>query len=189
MVRAIRAAYSESQLRFDRSVGFDSQTFGQMVFKSSWFYLGQEFRTDPGVRISRDLNSFELIIGTVVIHPFKLGHREEDIYERTPSNEAVLALMARANIDQITLFEKLEPERLILAHAGNPIDGLQAVYITAPVLRADATYGWAFAQRLDASPVGIDDLPEAVEIPLPSLHAVDSSRRVSDSAGEQRGES
>jgi hypothetical protein len=185
ITRALEAAYDQCRTRFDRNVGFDNQTFGQMVFKSCWFHLDQYLAGDSGVRVLRDYNSFELEVEGTVLHPYKLGQRDGEIYDRYPSNEEAFAFMAAENIEQITLFPSKSPRRLVLAHAGNPIDGLRAVYIAAPVMDGDGDFGWAWVVRIDelGGESGVDR-PEPVDIPPPQLGTVEPTpeRRRADSS-------
>src|SRR5438128_653631 len=126
-VEALAITYAECQSRFDRSIGFDSQTFGQMVYKSSWFRLDQVAANDGRIGVVRDGNGFELDIEGVRLHPFKVGHQANDIYDRLPSNEVVFELMASQNVYQLSLLPEIQPQMLVLAHVGNPDDGLCAV--------------------------------------------------------------
>jgi hypothetical protein len=178
---ALEATYLECQRRFDRSVGFDGQTFGQMVYKSSWFHLEQTLHGMAGVRTLRDSNSFEIAIGRVLLHPYKVGHQEGDIETRRPSNEAVLEFMARTNQEQLELIPSLAPTRLILAHAGNPIDALRAVYIAAPIPSGSGDVEWAYSARIDEiSARDIDAEPVPVPIELPRLTVIRESPQTAE---------
>jgi hypothetical protein len=158
-------------------VGFDSQTFGQMVYKSSWHHLERGCAGDSGVRVYRDGNGFELDIEGVRLHPFKLGHREGEIHERMPSNETVLDFMASQNIEQVRLFPSEPVTWLVLAHAGNWIDGLRAVYIGAPIRTGAGEYEWASVVRIDdLSDRAAEDVPAAVEIALPEIKTLPAER-------------
>lgn len=169
-VEALAITYAECQARFDRSIGFDSQTFGQMVYKSSWFHLDQVAAADDGIAVVRDASGFELDIEGVRLHPFKVGHRTNDIYDRLPSNELAFEVMANQNLYQLSLLPEIEPRMLVLAHVGNPDDGLCAVYVAAPIIRAEGVKDWAFVVRIDhfgdAADAGI---PQPVDIEPPEL--------------------
>ena len=169
-VEALAITYAECQARFDRAVGFDNQTFGQMVYKSSWFHLDQVAVVDAGIAVIRDSNSFELDIEGVRLHPFKVGHRTNDIYDRLPSNELVFELMANQNLHQLSLLPELQPQMLVLAHLGNPDDGLCAVYVAAPIIRAGGVKDWAFVVRVDHFGDAADAAgPPPVDIEPPEL--------------------
>jgi hypothetical protein len=173
MMRALAATYDQCLGRFDRNVGFDGQTFGQMVFKSSWFHLEQYLAGDAGVRVIRDFSTFELDVEGVVLHPYKIGHQDGDIYDRFPSNEEAFALMAARNIEQLTLLPSKPPSRLVLAHAGNPIDGLRAVYVAAPTMGRDRSFGWAWVIRIDDLAGQGEAPPSPADIPAPELGSVE----------------
>ena len=177
LVRLLETTYLECRVRFDRAVGFDSQTFGQMVYKSSWHHLENGTAADPGVRVYRDGNGFELDVEGIRLHPFKIGHREGEIHERMPSNEAILDFMANQNIEQVRLFPSEPVTWLVLAHAGNWIDGLRAVYIAAPIRTSTGEYEWASVVRVDElSEHGAEDVPPAVEIALPEIKTLPAER-------------
>ena len=169
-VEALAITYAECQARFDRSIGFDSQTFGQMIYKSSWFHLDQVAGIDGRIGVVRDGNGFELDIDGVRLHPFKVGHRANDIFDRLPSNELVFELMASQNVYQLSLLPDLQPQMLVLAHVGNPEDGLCAVYVAAPIIRDGGVKDWAFVVRIDhfgdAADAGV---PQPVNIDPPEL--------------------
>lgn len=173
MVEALRRTYAECCLRFDRAVGFDNQTFGQMAYKSSWFHLEQFFKSDAGVHVVRADGSFELDIEGVRVHPFKVGHMDGDIYDRFPSNEEVFAFMAEQNIVQMGLLPEAPASWFVLAHAGNPIDGLKAVYLAAP----GGPQSWASVVRIDEPVVGRETLPEPVTVELPELQVIPDDYR------------
>lgn len=177
LVRLLETTYDECRAHFDPAVGFDSQTFGQMVYKSSWHHLGRGTAADRGVRVYRDGNGFELDVEGIRLHPFKIGHREGEIHERMPSNEAILDFMASHNIEQVRLFPSEPVTWLVLAHAGNWIDGLRAVYIAAPIRTSAGEYEWASVVRIDdLSERSTEDLPQAVEIALPEIKTLPAER-------------
>jgi hypothetical protein len=177
LVELLQKTYDECRVRFDRAVGFDSQTFGQMVYKSSWYHLERGLAEDSGIRAYRAGNGFELDVEGIRLHPFKIGHREGEIHERMPSNEAVLDFMASQNIEQVRLFPREPVTWLVLAHAGNWIDGLRAVYIAAPVRTGSGDYEWASVVRIDdLSDRGAEDVPQAVEIVLPEIKTLPAER-------------
>jgi hypothetical protein len=90
--------------------------------------------------------------------------------ERFPSNEATFELMADQNVRQLELFPDETAQALVLAHAGNPDDGLCAVYIAAAILRAVGIPDWAFVVRIDHLDSGREgSLPAPVDIDSPEL--------------------
>jgi hypothetical protein len=183
-VEALSITYAECQARFDRSIGFDSQTFGQMVYKSSWFHLDQVAAADDGIAVIRDANGFELDLEGVRLHPFKVGHRANDIYDRLPSNELVFELMANQNLYQLSLLPEIQPQMLVLAHVGNPDDGLCAVYVAAPIIRAGGVKDWAFVVRIDHFGDAADAaVPQPVDINPPELKILPDKAGDEESSG------
>jgi len=168
MVLAIRRAYAECMQRFDRSVGFTNQTFGQMVFRSAWYFLGVSLQAKHNVRSLRPDGGFEIHVGPISLAPYKVPLDEGGVAPGLPRNEARLAAMAE-NAAQPQLFEGLRQTKFILAHVGDPLLGLRAVYVGAPIRgTSEDTYEWAWIVRIDRSQPAVD-LPEPVEIPVPEV--------------------
>lgn len=167
---ALERAYEQTIQRWDPLVGYDNQTFGQMVFKSGWHYLEQFLKGESGVVVRRPQNSFEIQIGSLLLHPYKVPHPDGELHPDLPSNEAVLKFMAESNATQAELFPGAEPKKYILAHVGGAFTGLRAVYVGVPIPGAsEESYEWASVCRIDDLVESRGDRPEAVEIDLPEV--------------------
>jgi hypothetical protein len=163
---AVRRAYTECIARFDPGVGFTNQTFGQMVFRSAWYFLEKALGGREDVRIAHPDGGFEVHLGPISLAPYKVPLEGGGAVPGLPRNEARLAGIA-ASGSQARLFEGLRQTKFVLAHVGDPLLGLRAIYVGAPIRgSSEENYEWAWLRRIDtAAPA--TPLPEPVEIPEP----------------------
>jgi hypothetical protein len=165
LVAAVRQAYHANVALWSSAIGHDSQTYGQMLYKSIWHFLEQELFGMPGVTCHRTPMSFEVHIGPVVIKSYKLGRSEEDdLDQRFPSNPFATQVMALENLEQLQLFDQEPmPTHFVLGHQGNPVTGAQTVYLLAPLVNGTG-YEWALRVRIDQPPA---QQPPAPPLPAP----------------------
>ena len=168
---ALLAAYSEAAEVCDPERGYNDLLHGLIVYHLTGFRLQRGFEDDPGVNYEFSGAGPELSIDGLRLRWNKVGRSaSEQIAASFPRPSLAGALMAEAN-QQLGLwadeFDATEPVNWILAHIGNPRDGLIRAYLAAP-LRSDgrAITGWAsWVAIYDAAQPQID-LPEA---PAPGL--------------------
>lgn len=136
---AIKKAYDDNMGEWFRPhVGNNNSTFGTSVHHSSVYNLTNMFRDAlSDVIIQRPSNSLQIQLAATAMYVSKAGHRRDDKPDQFDfSNSEVRRRIAHAN-------ERLEMERLfevsaqrtivdphgiehylMLAHCGNPFDGL-----------------------------------------------------------------
>ena len=166
---AIRRAYAECIVRYDPAIGFTHQTFGQMVFRSAWFFLEAAFGSHEGARIAHPDGGFEIHLGAISLAPYKVP-LEGGSVPGMPRNEARLAAVADSAM-QARLFDGLRQTKFILAHVGDPLLGLRAVYVGAPIRGTnEENYEWAWIRRIDVAEAAMP-LPQAVDIAVPAVIA------------------
>lgn len=185
-VSALRRAYSSNTERFDESVGDDPLTFGVQVWRNSWFQLEIELSQIRGVNTSRPKGSLAISVGRAILHPYKVGSTENVNLDHVTLSGTITKERIAASNSQLTLFEEgeesesgdIRPINLVLAHSGNPFDGLCAVWTGAPTLN-DEGPAWAWIEpifriapeeirRTAEPPIEMDFLPYA-EMPLSEI--------------------
>lgn len=140
-------AYDLARDHYDPDIGVDGQIFAFAVYKIASHLFQERVDVDlPGAAVVWNGRGRELVCGGRHIRWNKVGSSERDrIDESFPSRSRSAALMADANMEQLTLgLRDGEPANWILAHVGNPVDGLRALYLAAPIeVRGGQVAGWA----------------------------------------------
>lgn len=164
---AVRRAYDANIGLWSAAIGHDSQTYGQMLYKTVWQFLEEELAGLPGVTCVRTSMSFEVLVGPTLVKSYKLGASEhDDLDERFPSNPLATQRMALENLEQLQLFpQSAVPTHFVLGHQGNPITGMQAVYLLAPLLNGQ-DFEWALTVRIDQQG-GASQQPQPPSGPAP----------------------
>jgi hypothetical protein len=152
IVTALQHTYAMNAERHDPSLGDDGLTFGVGVWRNSWHGLEEAVEPLPDVSSERPDGSLVLVIGATRIHSYKVGNTEElDIATVRFSGTATKSRIVRSNAEQLQLFDSATtlapPANLVLAHAGNPFDGLCAVYVGVPT-EGDSGPSWHWVEEL-----------------------------------------
>ena len=152
-VAALRRVYILNAERHEEAIGDDRLTFGVQVWRNSWFALEEELTDLDLVRTSRPNGSLAIHIGRAILHPYKVGATEELNIE-TVRIAGTLTKDRIAASNQMTLFEEespsgsaSEPAHLVLAHSGNPFDGLCGIWVGAPTLTDDGP-AWLWVEQI-----------------------------------------
>lgn len=140
-------AYELARDHYDPDIGVDGQIFAFAVYKIASHLFQERVEVDlPGAAVVWNGRGRELVRGGRHVRWNKVGSSEHDrIQDSFPSRSRSATLMADANLEQLTLgLHDGEPVNWILAHVGNPVDGLRALYLAAPIeVRAGQVAGWA----------------------------------------------
>ncbi len=140
-------AYDLARDHYDPDIGVDGQIFAFAVYKIAGHLFQQRVDVElPGAAVVWNGRGRELTRSGWHVRWNKVGSSERDHIDHSfPSRSHSAALMADANMEQLTLgLRDGQPKNWILAHVGNPVDGLRALYLAAPIeVRAGQVAGWA----------------------------------------------
>jgi hypothetical protein len=174
LIKSLERAYDVAAEAHGRDPGFDALTFGVMVWRLSWYHAEQGLAA-AGFTVDRPNNSLRAAVGTFDVHLYRAGDTaQHDIdtdfgfLSGTPTKEAISTNNAR----QLALFEgdpSLAPRvtcsQLVLAHTGNPSDGLCAAWLGAPLVNGDSVQ-WAWVTEIFSNaPPELDFLPPPPPVP------------------------
>jgi hypothetical protein len=164
VTEAISEAYRVNAERYQESVGDDSLTFGNNIWRNSYYFIREAVRDFPGVQISQPKNSLVVRWRGVEFHTCKAGFRETDDVRSVSFDGSRLRSEASSANDDARLFDPDEYPGvytpmldsssgvypvLVFAHCGNPRDGLCSVDIGAPSMeqQRDGSY-WHWLHRV-----------------------------------------
>jgi hypothetical protein len=157
---ALDDAYTENCGRFSDELGDNNLTFAVAVVHNLRHMLGEALEFEPGIKVTRPRNSFQVEIDArVAIHFYKGRSTAGDVGEiRFDESRTKLELVS-ANAEQLALvFEeedevhlRWEARNLVVVHVGNPRDGLTGTWIGAPVLSPTNGFRWLWLERLDGT--------------------------------------
>ncbi len=170
-MNAVQRAYVHVQEGHDESVGFNAQTFGHNVYHLGRFELEKLCKVSEGqlARVEDVGALFRVQNGPYRLGFYKVGHSaSEDIWQALPTSEHG---GLRGDEWQQLPLEGIEPQGItriedvryaVVAHLGNPEDGLCAVYLCLPLgIENGRITGWGYAE-----PIFLRDT-SAVQPPAP----------------------
>lgn len=153
LVEAHRTAYDRAVLHFSPEDGADAQLFGFTNYKYIKHRLEQlpKKRPELGIELRSASQCFRLGVGPFTLASYPCGSSsDQDIHESFPNNEH--GAPALVDLNQLCLeldFDIAVPRALVLAHLGNPSNGLEALYLTVPGSKEDGRIsGWSWAREL-----------------------------------------
>ena len=161
LVEALDQAYETVSETHNPEAGFNARTFGFTVYEVGVHELTALAEANPDeLSVSWTNQAFRLVAGPYEIAVHRVGSSaDDDIRSSFPNNDGAVSSMVFADY-----LPGLEPDltgarKVVLAHMGNPDDGLCAVYVCIPV-RHDAAghiteWGFTFEilRRTDECPV------------------------------------
>lgn len=194
LVRVVRGGYAAAGRHHVEDDGCNGFTYGTILYHFLRHRLIQLAETEGQVEIApcdHELE-FRLQIGPFRIACHRVGTSADDPIEASfPSSHGAAGKLAIENAIQLSLglpIEDAVPENLVLAHMGNPGDGLQALYLAAPIASHDGgrISSWGFTRRLwivdeETRRPPVADLPKPATIPEPVVRLRD--RRSESEAG------
>jgi hypothetical protein len=139
IIRAIRSAYDEADEIYAPDRGRGDHLHGLAVYHVASFNLRAEFDGFPGVRFLSQGKGPEMAVGPYRLRWNKVGRGGDgaSIRGSFPRGSRAAAFMAQEN--QLRLFDEASfehdgfPTNWIIAHLGNPLDHLVAIYIASPI--------------------------------------------------------
>lgn len=178
----IRDAYTENVGRFSEDLGDNALTFAVCVVHNLRHMLEEALEHEPGIRITRPRNSFQVEIDARrLVHFYKGRRGAGDIGEiRFDQSRTKLELVS-ANAEQLAIvfdedeaaLEQCEVRHLVVVHVGNPSDGFVDAWIGAPVLSPVNGFRWLWLERLDG--IGEAAVPSLAPPAPPPVWLDDSS--------------
>jgi hypothetical protein len=142
LLRLAQRAYEANAECYDPLIGHDGMTFGLMVHKSFRHFIIQMAEGDvkPWLQVIQRGPQFLFRLFGFTASTYRVGITlEADIAQLFPRNRSGAWILAAANMIQLALpFDgSVEPDdsncsSLILAHTGNPRDGLCNLFLGVP---------------------------------------------------------
>jgi len=142
LVRQVQKAYAIVHEKHDESLGFDAHTFGYNVYRVGMYQLEQYCERSEGkIERAQELKSlFRFRGGSFTFGCYKVGHSAEtNIWESFPTSENGAVTINDEGFPFLIGLEDSMVDRVddlryvVVAHTGNPTDGLCAVYLCIPI--------------------------------------------------------
>jgi hypothetical protein len=132
--RVMRRSYDLARDYYDPEIGVDGQIFAFTVYKIAARQFELELSAFAGAEIVWNRRGREIRRGSKQLRWHKVGVSGSDsIATSFPSHSRSAGVMAELNMEQLDLgLTEEDPSNWIIAHAGNPADGLCALYLAAP---------------------------------------------------------
>jgi hypothetical protein len=149
IIRAIQRAYDEADETYAPDRGRGDHLHGLTVYHVASFNLRREFEDFPGVTFRSRGKGPEMSVGPYTLRWNKVGRGGdgESIRGSFPRGSRAAAFMAEQN--QMRMFDDASfdqdgfPTNWIIAHLGNPLDHLVAIYFASPIETNGRTVtGW-----------------------------------------------
>lgn len=171
------------------NVGYNSQTFGHCVYHVGCYQLGEVCKLSPGqlTRMEELGNLARFQSGDYTLGFYKVGKSaHENIWECFPTSEngandghPILPGLEDELLDQVDALRYV-----VVAHLGNPEDGLCALYLCIPIEKSGGKIRrWGYAE-----PIYIADGTMAVSVEAPDAPLTPEAPRISVPAEEPEGD-
>lgn len=153
-VGALGVAYDATAERHDPHEGSNNETFGVTVYHFKVKRLTEAFRDGSlGVTCRKVNNAFRMFVGPYIVGCYRVGESEQDdISSSFPGNEGAAAELVESQLWLCGVPKTQGVERakkLVIAHLGNPDEGLRAIYLCVPGrMRGDRICEWAYTSLL-----------------------------------------
>ncbi len=142
IVKAVKYTYDIVQEGHRPDLGFDAHTYGYSVYRVGTYQLGEYCKRSKGklARVQELKSLFRCKAADYMLGFYKVGSSgDANIWESFPTSEngavsvntegqLILGGLEDAMADQVD-----ELRYVIVAHLGNPSDGLCAVYLCIPI--------------------------------------------------------
>lgn len=170
IVKLLRIAYDTEVEKYDESLGYNPTTFGFCVYHLAKFRLQKHLSEFSGIEFSTvdQIGAlFRMHGGQYNVGVYKVGHSAQtNIWEAFPPTEnganpgknegqPFLGGFELSMLDDVT-----KNHYVIVAHLGNPKDGLVAVYLCIPM---ESEHGkikrWGYAEQIFSADDVLGALP------------------------------
>ena len=151
LIPALRAAYGTACEHHEPSRGGDGQTFGFCLYKYAAFEIARVAGENPELTVTCRNPVFRFAVGPFELACHRVGDSEyDDISNCFPGNDGAVTRMIEEQLwlAHVPRSQGLqEARRVVLAHMGNPDDGLRAVYLCIPErAKDDRIAAWAYTR-------------------------------------------
>lgn len=178
IVEGLRLAYSKACEEYDEAAGSGPETFGICVYHYALRRIADASHV-AGVEVRTEKPVFRLNADGFEVGCHRVGGSErDDISRKFPQNDNAASSLADPQV-LLPFCVREEPRKggVVIAHLGNPEDGLCAVYLAVPdqVDEQNRICRWAHTELLwrrgdtiaPASPIEVTLPPdENVEVPV-----------------------
>jgi hypothetical protein len=182
-INAVQKAYDTAIDAYDTATGSNNSTFGHDLY---WFCVHELKATaepeESPIELIRERPDFRLRIGSCILACHRVGTDPgQDIATSFPNNNRAAGQLARSNFIQMVLpgFENDGPStcrgidelNIVLAHIGNPNDGVCSIYLCVPIHEENGRImNWGHSEllwktdNLDLFTSSTQELPEEAPI-------------------------
>lgn len=173
IVRAVKKAYEIVGQSHDEALGFNANTFGICVYHVGRFQLEAVCKQSEG-KLSNveELKSlFRFQSGAYTLGFYKVGQSDENIWESFPTSDNGAMSLSDEGYPILVGLEDSMLDRVndlryvVVAHMGNPISGLCAIYLCVPIRTKNGKIQrWGYAEA-----IYLRDRNKGSMIPPPSV--------------------
>jgi hypothetical protein len=194
VLAAIKRAYRIRADGHRSGDGDNAMTFGMNVRFSIEKFVDDAFARDSQVVIARPAGSFQAAFAGHLYHFYKFGSDASDSVDALDFDDSETKMNIVA-YNQMSLPGIPDMRHLIVAHSGNPEDGLLEIYVGAPDALGHDGSPWAWrycihsdervAQRAKQNDAVSDSRPSFLDQPEPPVNVVPKrSPRIGEMIGE-----
>ena len=200
VIDALLASYEKAISLYEPEEGIDDRIFGMAVFTGLTMRFERDIAQLLGVRFESHGSGPELRVGDLRVRWNKVGRETtaSGITRTFPRPSRAAAEMA---LDNQTLplwagdFDFGRPLNWFVCHVGNPIDGLRAVYLAAPInAEGEQITGWSRIVAIWSAydpgnefpvlpPPGPPEPPGLPSLPAFDISLVDDDQDEADATG------
>ena len=149
MIDLIAESYHIRARAHNAAIGDNAMTFGTNVRFTVERLLEDALQETPGLVVSRPVGSFQIAYMGHVFHFYKYGMDMSDDIDELSFDDSTTK-MNLVNDNQLSLPGISELRHWVVAHCGNPEQGLVEVYIGAPHALGGHRSPWAWRHQIYA---------------------------------------
>ena len=147
LLTLIAQAYRVRAQMHRPDIGDNATTFGMNVRFSIEKFLEDELMTIREVHISRPVGSFQIAYAGHIFHFYKFGMTINDRVDQLTFDDSSTKINLVVD-NQLALPGFPNFKHWVIAHSGNPTQGLVEVYIGAPHTLGGGGSPWAWRHRI-----------------------------------------
>lgn len=175
IVAALKRAYLTASELHDPDRGSDETTFGFSLYKFAVHELRKAAEaTKTQLRVISSVPVFRLAVGEFELACHRVGRNaRQDIHSSLPNNDGAACTMVEQQLwlpGMAEVFDLPKARKLVIAHLGNPEDGLGAIYLCiAGRTDGERITSWAYTHEIWHA--DSDDATAAAATPAPDRPA------------------
>ena len=173
-------AYAVVADRHDQEEGFDGQTFGFNVYRTSWHHIEHQLDDVPDAHHARPNHSLRIVAdGYAISGVYRGGDRPNynvsnfDFEAGTPTRSQAphhnMQLLLFGEEDEVAVRTAEVAQELTVVHCGNPEDGCTEIFVGAAVFNVDLGRSrWEWVRRIYCADLEVlADRPSTPDTPSP----------------------